>query len=546
MKKWWKERVVYQIYPRSYQDSNGDGVGDLQGIIQHLDLLQELGIGIIWLSPVYDSPDKDNGYDVRDYYDINPKFGTMDDMDRLLAEAEKRDIKIVMDFIMNHTSDQHEWFQKSRDKDSPYRDYYIWSPGKEKGKKPNNWTSFFAEDCWEYDDLSGEYYLHLFAKEQPDLNYHNPEVLQQMKKIMKFWLDKGVAGFRLDVINVIYKQSLEDGKKRLALTGKEHYLTQEGTHEILRNLRQDVFSEYECFTVGETVFVTPEEGYALSDPSRKELDMIFSFEHMEADQYFIKWFPRRFSSKRFAQKLEKWQLALAWNANYLENHDQPRSVSRFGDDSVYWSESAKMLGMLLLTLKGTPFIYQGQEIGMTNFDYEDMSMLQDVESRNVYRFAQKLHLPKALIWKIILKGSRDHARTPLAWNQQAQGGFTSGAPWLALTRNYDKINYESQVKDTNSVWHFYKTLITLRTQHDVLIYGAYRPVHIGKHLYVYERISKHERFMILLNFSATMQSVSKILNGVGITASILTNYGDAFSGKLRPYEGVILKLEPER
>lgn len=293
MIKWWKERVVYQIYPRSFKDTNGDGIGDIQGIIRHLDELSDLGVGIIWLSPVYPSPNADYGYDISDYYDINPEYGTMADMELLIKEANKRDIRIIMDLVINHTSDEHAWFQQSRDKNSPYRDYYIWRPGKN-GKPPNNWTGFFAEDCWEYDDKSGEYYLHLFSKKQPDLNYNNPKVLEEVKNILRFWLDKGISGFRCDVINLLYKTSLKDGKKRLALTGSEHYISQEGTHEILRSLRCDVLDHYDCFTVGETVFVTPETAKDLCDAKRGELDMLFSFEHMEVDQFYVKWFKRKY------------------------------------------------------------------------------------------------------------------------------------------------------------------------------------------------------------------------------------------------------------
>ncbi|MCK9525611.1 MAG: alpha-amylase family glycosyl hydrolase, partial [Limnochordia bacterium] len=309
MLKWWQERVVYQVYPRSFQDSNGDGIGDLQGIISHLDELADLGVGIIWLSPVYPSPNVDNGYDISDYKGIHPEFGTMADMDELLVEAKKRDIRLVMDLVINHTSDQHAWFQQSRDKESPYRDYYIWRPGRGK-KPPNNWSGFFGGRTWQYDDQSGEYYLHLFAKNQPDLNYRNPKVLEEVKDIMRFWLAKGVAGFRCDVINILYKSSLAQGRRSLILTGSEHYLSQEGTHKILRTLRREVLDHFDCFTVGETVFVTPRTALDLMGPERQELDMIFSFEHMETDQYIVKWFKRRFHAGRFAQSISKWQNAL--------------------------------------------------------------------------------------------------------------------------------------------------------------------------------------------------------------------------------------------
>lgn len=560
MAKWWQDRVVYQIYPRSFQDTNGDGIGDIPGIIQHLDELKDLGVGILWLSPVYPSPNADNGYDISDYCGIHPDFGTMADMDRLIEEAQKRDIKIIMDLVVNHTSDEHPWFIKSRDKNSPYRDYYIWRPGKN-GKAPNNWTSFFAEDCWEYDETSGEYYLHLFAKKQPDLNWHNPKVFAEVKDIMRFWLDKGIAGFRCDVINVLYKTSLEDGVKRLALTGSEHYLSQEGTHEILRAMRREVLDCYDCFTVGEAACVTPKTGLDLCGEDRHELDMIFSFDHMETDQYFIKWFKRRFNAGRFAASIVKWQQALDWNANYLENHDQPRSVSRFGNDGPYWAQSAKLLCVLLLTLRGTPYIYQGQEIGMTNFDFTGMDQIQDIESHNIYRLAKRLHFPEAIRWRIIRKSSRDNARTPVQWNGGPNAGFTTGTPWLGINGNYKRINMESQLNDPDSIRNFYKKAIALRTDSDVLKYGAFAPLLVSRHVFAYRREYRGESLTVILNFSdkARKAAIPGITSGAsgslrdnsslpGTSGLVLSNYGTeasgadgaAFNGILRPYEAVIL------
>lgn len=546
MAKWWQDRVVYQIYPRSFQDTNGDGIGDLLGIIMHLDELKDLGIGVIWLSPVYPSPNADNGYDISDYCGIHPEYGTMADMDRLIEEAAKRDIKIIMDLVINHTSDEHHWFKQSRDKNSPYRDYYIWRPGR-KDRLPNNWTSFFGEDCWEYDEISGEFYLHLFAKKQPDLNWHNPKVLAEIKNIMRFWLDKGIAGFRCDVINILYKTTLDDGVKKIALTGSEHYLSQEGTHEILRTLRRDVLEHYDCFTVGETVFVTPQTARDLCDESRRELDMVFSFEHMETDQFLVKWFKRRFHAGRFAATIAKWQKALTWNANYLENHDQPRSVSRFGDDSRYWVQSAKLLCTLLLTLRGTPFVYQGQEIGMTNFDFTGMDQIQDVESHNIYRLAKRLHFPPGLRWKMIKASSRDNARTPIQWDDSPNAGFTTGVPWLGINRNYTHINMASQVNNPDSVRSFYKALIALRSDNEVLKYGSFEPVRIKKHLFIYRRELNGESLAIVLNFSGSAQKVSLNRSGDSTQDSssqsiVLSNYErEAFDGMLQPYEALILK-----
>lgn len=535
MANWWQERIVYQIYPRSFADTNGDGIGDIPGIIAHLDALKDLGVGIIWLSPVYRSPGEDNGYDISDYRDINPEFGTMADMDRLIEEASKRDIKIVMDLVINHTSDQHAWFQASRDKDSPYRDYYYWRPGKNNGGPPNNWTSFFAEDCWEYDEKSGEYYLHLFAKGQPDLNYHNPKVLEEIKDIMRFWLNKGIAGFRCDVINIIYKSSLEDGKKRLALTGIEHYISQPGAHEVLKELRRDVLSQYDCFAVGETVFVTPQMGKDLCDKSRGELDMIFSFEHMETDQYYIKWFKRRFHAGRFGKTIAKWQQALEWNANYLENHDQPRSLSRFGDPDEYWSQSAKMLCTMLMTLRGTPYVYQGQEIGMTNFDYTSMDQIQDVESHNVYKLAKKLHIPKFYRWRMIKTCSRDNARTPMQWNTEENAGFTTGNPWLAVNHNYTRINMAAQMDDPDSVRSYYKTMIALRANSDVLKLGEFRFISATRHMFIYERKLNGQTYRVILNFSKKDQKAP--CDG----DLLISNYSrTAYDGTLSPFEAVVI------
>ncbi|MDI9458680.1 alpha-glucosidase [Candidatus Darwinibacter acetoxidans] len=535
MLKWWQERVVYQIWPRSFQDSNGDGIGDLQGIIAHLDELKDLGVGVIWLSPVYPSPNVDFGYDISDYKGINPELGTMADMEELLAEAEKREIKIVMDLVINHTSDQHAWFQSSRDKDSPYRDYYIWRPGKN-GKPPNNWSSFFGGPAWTYDERRGEYYLHLFAPNQPDLNYYNPKVMAEVKDVMRFWLDKGVAGFRCDVINIIYKSSLADGRRRFALLGLEHYLSQEGCHKILRELRREVLSQYDCFTVGETVFITPQMARDFTLPEREELDMVFAFEHMETDQYLVKWFKRRFQAGRFARSITKWQTAVPWNANYLENHDQPRSVSRFGHDGEYWEKSAKLLCTLLLTLRGTPFIYQGQEIGMTNFDFTRMEQLKDVESHNIYRIAKGLGFPPSLRWRLIKATSRDNARTPMQWNSGPNAGFTTGTPWLGVNKNHVKINMESQMRDPNSIRNFYRKMIALRAGSDVLKSGDFTAVEIAKDLFVYRRTKEGSSLLVLLNFST--RAVTAAYRG----ELVVSNYDRTdYDGRLQPYEAVVLE-----
>jgi len=537
MTNWWQDRVVYQIYPRSFQDTNGDGIGDIPGIITHLPELSELGVGILWLSPVYCSPNDDNGYDISDYRSIQPEFGTMADMDRLISEAGKLDIKVIMDLVINHTSDEHEWFQKSRDPKSPYRNYYIWRPAVD-GGPPNNWTSFFAEKCWEYDKLSGEYYLHLFSKKQPDLNYHNPPVLNEIENIMRFWLDKGVSGFRCDVINLLYKASLDDGTNKMMLTGSEHYISRNGTHEILRRLRKDVLNRYDCFTVGETVFVTPSMARDLCDRSRGELDMVFSFEHMETDQYIVKWFKRRFRAGRFAKVITKWQDALEWNANYFENHDQPRSVSRFGNDTEYWKESAKMLAVCLLSLRGTPYIFQGQEIGMTNFDFKTMGEIRDIESHNVYRLLRQMHFPKGICWNIIRVSSRDNARTPMQWSNSINAGFTAGTPWLGINENYRRINVYDQKKDSSSIRNFYIKMIALRAQNDTLKYGIFHAIHTTNRLFAFEREYNSEKLTVLLSFSSKKQKVT------GSGSILIASSGRAvYDGILEPYEAIILKSE---
>ena len=534
-KKWWHERVVYQIYPKSFKDSNGDGIGDIPGIIDSLDAIQSLGIGIIWLSPVYASPNADNGYDISDYRSVHPDYGTFSDLMRFIKEAHARDIKVVMDLVINHTSDEHEWFKASRDPESPYRDYYYWRKGND-GKKPNNWTSFFAEDCWAYDAQSDAYYLHLFHEKQPDLNYHNPKVLEEVKEIIRFWLDHGVDGFRCDVINIIYKASLENGKKKMILTGSEHYLSQEGAHEILKSIRNDVLSHYDCFAVGETVFVDIEAGKLLTDPLRNELDMIFSFEHMETDQFIVKWFRHKFTPYKFMKTLEKWQLGLNWPANYFENHDQTRSVTRFGDAEKYWMASAKMLCTLLIGLRGTPYIYQGQEIGMTNFDYDSLSDIKDVESHNVYKLAQKLHIPKSIRWRMIKKTSRDNARTPYQWCSDHAAGFTSNVPWIAVNKNYKRINYTSQVSNPKSILNYYKKAIHLRNQDQVLIYGAFKLEYAKDTHFAFTRTLDGQVYYVLINFG--VKPFSYPLPGRIILS---THDRTVFDGTLSAYEAIIIK-----
>ena len=541
-KKWWKEAVVYQIYPRSFQDSNGDGIGDIPGIISRLDELAALGAGVIWLSPVYPSPDADNGYDISDYRNIDPKFGTLADMDRLIAEAKRRGIRIIMDLVMNHTSSEHEWFQKSRDPESPYRDYYIWKPAGKNGALPNNWNTFFMEKAWEFDSQSGEYYLHLFDKKQPDLNYRSPAVLGEIKDILRFWLDRGIAGFRCDVINLIYKKSFANGKAANPIRGIEHYKTSGGTHRLLREIRGDVLDHYGCFTVGEAVMTTLEEARALTAPENKELDMVFTFEHLETDRVVSKYISKKFSAGRLLQTLAKWQRGLDWNAVYLENHDQPRIVSHYGDDGAFWERSAKLLALMEFTLRGTPFIYQGQEIGMTNFDFSGIDEINDVESKNMNRLMRRLGIPAKLRWKWIAEASRDNARTPMQWSAEAAAGFSSGKPWLGINRNYTRINYASQKDNPGSILNFYKTLIRLRGASDTLKYGTFTPLYRRRGVIAWRRESGGEYYTAVFNFSSKSARFFRHGKSPFDGEIALANTGrTALSGGLLPWEAVLLK-----
>ncbi|MCL2244421.1 MAG: alpha-glucosidase [Treponema sp.] len=562
MKSWWKDSIVYQIYPRSFQDSNGDGIGDIPGIISRLDEIKDLGAQIIWLSPVYKSPDADNGYDISDYYSINPKFGTMADMDRLFKEAAKRDIKIIMDLVINHTSDEHEWFQKSRDPSSPYRDYYIWRPGKNKrrqgrAKLPNNWTGFFMDKAWEYDEKSGEYYLHLFDKKQPDLNYKNPKVIEEVKNILRFWLDKGAAGFRCDVINVLYKTSLENGKNSLAVRGIEHYKSQEGNHEILREIHSDVLARYDCFTVGETVMVDLKEAKLLCDENRRELDMLFYFDHLEIDRRIAQFIPKKFRADKLMEVITKWQIGLDWNALYLENHDQARIVSHFGaaekDRSFgnklpadskpgkYWQQSAKVLALFELTLRGTPFIYQGQEIGMTNFDFKSLDELDDVVSHGLNKLLKKMCIPGFLRWKWIKTSSRDNARTPMQWDDSEYSGFSNAKPWLGVNGNYKYINYAAQKNAPDSILNFYKTLIALRKNSDCLIYGKFLPVYADTRLIIYQRKYENKTYTVALNFSSrTVKVPLKHVDLLTRPLVVSTLGRTECEDTLLPWEGVLV------
>ena len=544
-KEWWKKAVIYQIYPRSFADSNGDGIGDIPGIISKLDHLQDLGINVIWLSPIYASPNEDNGYDISDYLSIHPDYGTMDDFDELIREAKARDISIVMDLVINHTSTEHEWFQKSRKGIEPYKNYYYWSDTW--AGTPNNWTGFFGGSCWEKDDVRGASYLHLFAPHQADLNFHEPKVFEEVEKILRFWLEKGVCGFRCDVINVLYKDNLANGKKKLVLTGSEHYLSLPGTHDILHKIHK-ILAEYDAFTVGETVFVDTKEANLLTAPEREELNMVFGFEHMEIDQVIVKWFHTKFHWDKFIQVLARWQKEVPWNSLYFENHDQPRSVSRFGSKQ-YPEASAKLLATLLLTLRGTPFIFEGQEIGMRNFDFETMDEIRDVESLNIYGLLSKAHVPARLKWYMIRNVSRDNARTPMQWDDSAFAGFMNVAadaqedaaePWLGINRNYKEINVKAQLEDPTSVLHYYKKLIRFRKEQEDLLEGGFDLLGGTSRYTLYRR----DGLYVLLNHSdepLKMKAVRKLLPEQ-LEILFSTHDKDTISGgMLAPWQAVILK-----
>jgi len=556
MSPWWKSAVFYQIYPRSFQDSNGDGFGDIPGIISRLDEVAALGVTAIWLSPVYPSPDADNGYDISDYCAIDPRYGTLDDFDRLVEEAWNRGIRIVMDLVINHTSDEHPWFQASRRREEPYTNYYIWRPGRD-GGPPNNWTSFFMGPAWEWDEVRGEYYLHLFDKKQPDLNYRNPAVLEQIKQVMRFWLDRGVAGFRCDVISLLDKSSLEDGTGLPILRGFEHYSSQPGTHRILQELRRDVLDPYGAFVVGETVMVTVPQAHDLTDPDRGELDLVFYFDHLEVDRIVSRYGPKPFRADVLLDRLSTWQRELDWNAVYLENHDQPRIVSHYGDDKHYWARSACLLATLLLTLRGTPFIYQGQEIGMTNFDFTSIDQVNDVESRNMDSLLKRFKLSEKSRWCLIRESSRDNARTPMQWDSTPGAGFTTGTSWLRTNVNAAWLNYANQEGDPRSVLTYYRRMIRLRAGSQTLREGGFQPVYADRSVMAYRRTpvagSTDPAYTVWLNFSSQVQKIKE----PWLVSSVTQDPGDGpvhfpmcvasttgrrvLDGVLLPWEGVVIR-----
>ena len=553
-KRWWKESVVYQIYPRSFCDSNGDGIGDLNGITGKLDYLKELGVDVIWLSPVYKSPNDDNGYDISDYQAIMDEFGTMEDFDRMLAVAHEKDIKIMMDLVVNHTSDEHKWFIESRKStDNPYRDYYIWRPAKEDGSLPNNWGSCFSGPAWEYDKTTDMYFLHLFSKKQPDLNWDNPVVRQEVFDMMNWWLKKGVDGFRMDVISLISKEpGLPD--KEPGINGYATFnVSANGphVHEYLQEMRQKALNNADTITVGECSGVTLEEAKKYARSDEKELNMVFQFEHMDvdSDEKSGKWTTRKMDLRDLKNILTRWQKGLqdiAWNSLYWENHDQPRSVSRFGNDSDEYREiSAKMLATCIHMMQGTPYVYQGEELGMTNCPFNTLDNFRDLESINAFHelTEQGKMTEEDMMAAISYKG-RDNARTPMQWDDSAYAGFSTANPWIMVNPNYTKINAKDQVNREDSVFKYYQKLIKLRHESELIVYGTYDLIlDDDKDIYAYIRTLGNEKLIVYCNFSENTREVEipeEFVNG----KVLISNYCDAKANRkitLRPYEAIVIQ-----
>lgn len=553
-KRWWKESVVYQIYPRSFCDSNGDGIGDLNGITGKLDYLKELGIDVIWLSPVYKSPNDDNGYDISDYQAIMDEFGTMEDFDRMLATAHEKGIKIMMDLVVNHTSDEHKWFIESRKStDNPYRDYYIWRPAKEDGSLPNNWGSCFSGPAWEYDKTTDMYFLHLFSKKQPDLNWDNPAVRQDVFDMMNWWLKKGVDGFRMDVISLISKEpGLPD--KEPGINGYATFnVSANGphVHEYLQEMRQKALNNADTITVGECSGVTLEEAKKYARSDEKELNMVFQFEHMDvdSDEKAGKWTTRKMDLRDLKKILTRWQKGLqdiAWNSLYWENHDQPRSVSRFGNDSDEYREiSAKMLATCIHMMQGTPYVYQGEELGMTNCPFNTLDNFRDLESINAFHelTEQGKMTEEDMMAAIGYKG-RDNARTPMQWDDSAYAGFSTATPWIMVNPNYTKINAKDQINREDSVFKYYQKLIKLRHESELIVYGTYDLIlDDDKDIYAYIRTLGDKKLIVYCNFSENTREVElpeEFTNG----KVLISNYIDAKVNHkitLRPYEAIVIQ-----
>ncbi|EGR0070055.1 alpha-glucosidase [Vibrio vulnificus] len=541
--KWWHDAVVYQIYPRSFCDSNNDGIGDLNGIIGKLDYLKTLGVNVLWLSPVYKSPMDDNGYDISDYQDIAAEFGTMADMQNLLAQAKARDIRVVMDLVVNHTSDEHPWFVEARkSKDNPYRDYYIWRDAKPDGSVPDDQGSIFGGSAWQWDEATQQYYFHLFSKRQPDLNWENPKVQHEVHKMMNWWIDQGIGGFRLDVIDLIGKE-IDKG-----ITGNGPRL-----HPLLQEMNRATFGDKDLLTVGETWGATPEIAKLYSDPERHELSMVFQFEHITLTwQHGDKWNPIPLDLKQFKHVLTMWQTELSnqgWNSLFWNNHDLPRVVSKYGDDKRYRVESAKMLATALHFLKGTPYIYQGEEIGMTNVAFESLDQYKDIETLNFYKVKTESGVSHQHMMDAIHENSRDNARTPMQWSASPNGGFSQAEPWIEVNPNYPEINVEQALADSDSIFYHYQKLIELRKQHPAIVYGDFTPL-FAEHdsVFAYVRSHQDEQLLVINNFSDQDVSLelpdnlqNKEVNCLIYNYDLLDVLGVTLS--LKPYQCYAFKLK---
>jgi oligo-1,6-glucosidase len=566
---WWKRAVVYQVYPRSFADSNGDGVGDLRGVIDHLDHLERLGVDVVWLSPIYASPGDDNGYDISDYRAIDPIFGTLDDFDQLVAELHRRGMKLVMDLVVNHTSDEHPWFIESASgPSSAKRDWYWWRPprpgfvGGAPGAEPTNWESFFSGPTWEFDEASGEYYLHLFSRKQPDLNWENPEVRSAVYSMMRWWLDRGVDGFRMDVINLISKNpALVDGIVSPGNSfgdGFPHYSYGPRIHEFLREMHSEVFDgrDGQFVTVGEMPGVTVEQARLFTDPARRELNMVFQFEHVGLDHDLSKWHHRPIDPLELKQSFRRWQDGLAvvgWNSLYWNNHDQPRVVSRFGDDGEYWAQSAQLLAAVLHLQRGTPYIFQGEELGMTNVPFTDISEIRDIESLNHFAEAMEVRgaSPESVLPGIRRIG-RDNARTPMQWTGELHGGFTRGTPWIGANPNHLTINAQSQYDDPRSVFEFYRALIAMRHAEPVVADGDFTML-AAEHptLFAFQRRDQSSALTVIANFSSRALVIESVVDIGAVELHrarlVLANYpagSRPLNDPLRPWEVRVLLGNP--
>lgn len=553
MKDWYKQLVVYQIWPRSFCDGNGDGIGDLEGVLSKLDYLQDLGINCIWFSPLYPSPNADFGYDIADYKNIHKEYGNLDLFRQVLDGAHKRGMKVIMDLVVNHTSDEHEWFIKSKDPSSPYHDYYFWRKGRLGGKlPPNNWLSCFEGKAWERDEKSGEYYLHVFAKKQPDLNHDNPKVRQEVKDIMKFWLDMGVDGFREDVITFISKRpGLPNGIPLPIGCGIEHYMDGPNIHKYLSEYRE-ITDKYDCFTVGEAPMMTPDNALKYIDESHKELDMMFHFQHIEADAFLIDFLQTKFRLKEMKRAFTNWQNKLngrAWNTLYIENHDHPRIISRYGSEK-YRVQSGKMLANMYMLQQGTPFVYQGQELGMLNTRLGSIDDYVDCFVKNNYDVAiNKLHMNKEKAFEFAVKSTRDNSRTPVQWDDSKNAGFTTGTPWFPVNENYKQINAKAEMANPDSIYNHYKKLIKFKKENDVAKWGDYKEYYKNSDkLYVYSRSFNGKRLLVINSFSDERVPFEApkgfdLEKGTPILCNYENNFVQCNGFKLRPYETRVYMFE---